>query len=272
MRCPKCGYISYDNLETCLKCKKDIRAVSESLNGGVYRSSAPVFLRFREEEQEEDILAIDEFEEDDSAADFLDEDLQVLVAEDEPQINAVAAVELDQEIDLDLESASIDFEQEEEELQGEIEIDLGQFEQDSKVDELASLETAPAEEVDDSRLQMPASLSDISDLVAPPLDEQKREDAQEDATVGEADLEGADFSLDDLDFDLGLDTYGDMSQKALEGDGPSEEGELSLDDIDFSDTLSSPTTPSDNRLDSMDMDDDLNFDLDLGGLSIHKDV
>ena len=33
MRCPKCGYISFDHLEQCLKCKKNIKAVSDNMHG-----------------------------------------------------------------------------------------------------------------------------------------------------------------------------------------------------------------------------------------------
>ncbi len=46
MRCPKCGYISFDHVETCSKCKKDISAQSEQLSGTILMAEAPSYLRF----------------------------------------------------------------------------------------------------------------------------------------------------------------------------------------------------------------------------------
>ncbi len=82
MRCPKCGYISFDHLEQCLKCKKNIKAVSDNLHGTVFNVAAPTFLQLssrRDEEAENDQAFADNFEADEE---FVDEDLEVLV-EDE---------------------------------------------------------------------------------------------------------------------------------------------------------------------------------------------
>ena len=46
MRCPKCGYISFDHAETCSKCKKDISAISEQLSGTMLMAESPAFLQF----------------------------------------------------------------------------------------------------------------------------------------------------------------------------------------------------------------------------------
>ncbi|MDX9835117.1 MAG: hypothetical protein RBT36_07850 [Desulfobulbus sp.] len=55
MRCPKCGYISFDHLENCKKCNKIFRDVASDLHGTAYDSAAPLFLqlaaRVRNEEQ-----------------------------------------------------------------------------------------------------------------------------------------------------------------------------------------------------------------------------
>ena len=45
MRCPKCGYISFDYLETCRKCNKSIRDTAGDLHGTAYDSAAPPFLQ-----------------------------------------------------------------------------------------------------------------------------------------------------------------------------------------------------------------------------------
>jgi len=50
MRCPKCGYISFDHLTSCKKCKKDISGAVEELEGVVFEAAPPVFLAFEYEE------------------------------------------------------------------------------------------------------------------------------------------------------------------------------------------------------------------------------
>lgn len=47
MRCPKCGYITFDLLSTCTKCRKKIAATSEQLSGTVFKAEAPAFLQFK---------------------------------------------------------------------------------------------------------------------------------------------------------------------------------------------------------------------------------
>jgi hypothetical protein len=44
MRCPKCGYISFDRQKSCGKCGNDLTAVAEQLQGTVSKHAAPFFL------------------------------------------------------------------------------------------------------------------------------------------------------------------------------------------------------------------------------------
>lgn len=44
MKCPKCGYISFDHNQTCPKCKKDISAEQKKLNLPDFRPSPPSLL------------------------------------------------------------------------------------------------------------------------------------------------------------------------------------------------------------------------------------
>ena len=44
MRCPKCGYISFDRQRSCGKCSNDLTAVAEQLKGTVSKAAAPFFL------------------------------------------------------------------------------------------------------------------------------------------------------------------------------------------------------------------------------------
>ena len=52
MRCPKCGFTSFDHLETCKKCHKALTDVAAAVNGTTYEAVAPLFLKItREMEQ-----------------------------------------------------------------------------------------------------------------------------------------------------------------------------------------------------------------------------
>lgn len=44
MKCPKCGYVSFDYNESCPKCDEDIRAERTKLNLSDYRSDPPFLL------------------------------------------------------------------------------------------------------------------------------------------------------------------------------------------------------------------------------------
>lgn len=44
MRCPKCGYISFDRQRSCGKCGNDLTAVAEQLQGTAGKAAAPFFL------------------------------------------------------------------------------------------------------------------------------------------------------------------------------------------------------------------------------------
>jgi len=44
MRCPKCGYISFDRQKSCSRCSNDLTAVAEQLQGTVVKNAVPFFL------------------------------------------------------------------------------------------------------------------------------------------------------------------------------------------------------------------------------------
>ncbi|MDY0390123.1 hypothetical protein [Desulfobulbus oligotrophicus] len=46
MRCPKCGFISFDHLEMCKKCHKSLADLQAVLNGTTYDAAPPEFLAF----------------------------------------------------------------------------------------------------------------------------------------------------------------------------------------------------------------------------------
>ncbi len=262
MRCPKCGYISFDRLEKCLNCNKDIEAVSSSLAGSIYKVQAPSFLNLNRVKKEEssDHLDLSDEESFSDEDEFLDDDLEILVGEDEAETEEEITLAEDEQVSLE---PAADGEETEDE---EIEFDFSQFEDEDEQDE-AEEEAEPAQEVQETlAMEIPDELSDMSDLAPPAA--AKEED--EEPMAKPAGVEQSDADLDELQFDLGLD---DLNEEAATKNKPGvpEEVILALDEIDFSETLTEGGSSTSKESDEMDMDEDLNFDLDLGGLSIHDD-
>jgi len=97
MRCPKCGYISFDHQETCKKCAKNIGDSVAEVNGTVYEALAPVFLnmgttpRFPERISPAEVSALQERAvadygdalavEEESGITFVDDD-EIILADD----------------------------------------------------------------------------------------------------------------------------------------------------------------------------------------------
>ncbi|MBM9538749.1 hypothetical protein [Desulfobulbus alkaliphilus] len=48
MRCPKCGYTSFDHLEVCKKCSRAIGDLVHGIHGTVYNALAPMYLNLTE--------------------------------------------------------------------------------------------------------------------------------------------------------------------------------------------------------------------------------
>ncbi len=264
MRCPKCGFISFDHLEQCLKCKKNIKAVSDTMHGTVFNVAAPCFLQVanrRDEESDNDASFVDNFETDD---DFIDEDLEVLVDDAQDEVGIHAAADTGNE---SAGSGSKSLQDGDDSEDREIEIDLSQFEDTEDFAEIpADTKKAPRDqEVQAMILDIPEELSDLSDL-APPVGNGQSPKA---APIDIAKKNTAGEGIDDLDFDLGL---GDLSAHLAAEADPAKETILALDEIDFSETLTKNRAKPTGRQSGADMDEDLNFDLDLGGLSIHKDL
>lgn len=284
MRCPKCGFISFDHLEVCLKCKKDIKAASEALQGGVLHVAAPIFLNLHPESEgsqlDEGELVVDDGE---VVEEYVDPDLDVLF-EDEVVEGEIEGLSLEAGRDdfADLEISMDDGDEDEIALElsadEEIAIDLGQDEDEIAVDldgsdndveiEEHVFDSEPDSEAEkgdvEFEIEMPEELIDMSDL-APPV---SSEDSGSSTADSPEDPDSPNINLDNFDFELESDTQDSKESADITSGG---ETMLSLDDIDFSDTIGKPKKTSRKKANSMDMDDDLNFDLDLGGLSIHDE-
>jgi len=243
MRCPKCGYISFDHIETCLKCKKDISGSTE-VEGTTYHAAVPLFLRVPEKASVEpetgfveknvgiSFEGTDDFNEEGYG--FSDSDPDVLVGgseEDEGTITFGG-------------TGSEDFMLEEDDESDE----EGSFEFDLDDDLVFSDE----ETFETPALNLPDELADISDL-APP------EDLNREAVSGvrinpsvddEMNLD-EDFDLDGLDLDLGLSDTKDLSGADLS---------LSLDAIDLS---VGDITAESSELDDINLDLGLDLDVDV---------
>jgi hypothetical protein len=179
MRCPKCGYISFDKEEVCRGCKKNIAKFSLELSGVVLRSEVPDFLWFEkpeeeepEEDAEEESTEADSDEVDVASSADLGENTVEFAADGGDELDASLAEE-GKEIEFDLSS---DGGGAEEEAKNEIEFDLSLSDAEEKT---PAPEPAPAkkEGKKDSGLDLSMESSGGSDL--------------------DLGLEGLDFDLDD---------------------------------------------------------------------------
>jgi len=271
MRCPKCGYISFDHLDFCLKCKKDIKAVSEALQGGVLQVTPPVFLGLQpeshESQEDEYELLIDE---EGIGDEYVDPDLDVILEDDSFGENGSDVGKGDESADFEIsmddledDAIAIDFSEDD-----EIAIDLGQEDIEAEVEEqVLENQSGSIEKEGDSdfEIEVPEELTDMSDLVPPKSPEENELSAADSLD----DIDPLDIDLDDFDFDLGADISSD--DKYVESPAAAAVGS-SLDEIDFSDTIGNPVKEGSKKSGKIDMDGDLNFDLDLGDLSIKDDV
>lgn len=262
MRCPKCGYISFDHLETCLKCKKDIKSASDSLQGTVYNVAAPAFLKFDEAEAADDVTnELDAFVVADGEIDggeIEDPDLDILMddsIQDDSAGEIEFAVEEDGEFSLDIDDGEEEFGLAENQLEDDTEISLDMDDFGDEEDAFAGIDEAEDAE-DTFSMDVPEELSDMSDLEPPALD------AAEEPAVESAPA----ASDDDLSLDLDLDIGGNDLGASPVSDT------LSLDDdlagLDLEEPPVAPAAGKKKSADTLNLDDDLDFELDLGDLML----
>ena len=230
MRCPKCGYISFDHLDSCRKCHKPI--AQTEFKGTTYPVLVPTFLQPSQEIHDSGF--------DEEMVDVLDPDLDLLA--DGNSENVIAD---DFEIAFSADQKEDDLSLDEDDLS----IDISRF-ADVPINMQVVQETQPVQ------FEMPEGLADISDLARPVAEAET--ESEPEVSFGDDDL-----SLDDLDLSFGGEKGSDVSTSADE----EELALLSLDDIDLSGGLevassSSPSHP---------VDDDLDFDLDLGTFGKEND-
>lgn len=259
MRCSKCGYISFDHLESCPKCHKPM--AQTQLKGTVYQVVAPLF--FQPVQRDEVEAVGDEIE------DILDPDLDLLADEGDEVVDFGGSLSDEQEIAMEVDVQSSDGEispgddfakafaaeayATEPEPAADLVIDPSGFED-------VPVHGQPGQSKRPEPLEIPDELADISDL-APPA-------AALHPALGTAALDNLDLDLED---DLKLDdlklSFGDEENT---GSAPAVEQDdmlsLSLDDIDLSGDLKMVSPPPPSRSGN----DDLDFDFNLEGIEEKK--
>ena len=212
MRCKKCGYISFDQMETCGGCKKNIAKDAKELSGVVFKSESPDFLWFKnpEEEHEEEIQEENSASEEESGGvDFgIDADDQASDGNDtEFSIDTVdsgldISSEQPQEIEFDLSAdSSTDEEPEPEEHKEEIAFDLPEMEEAVSAPQTENLRQEkgvelPAETSDDTGGLDDLGLDfDLDDSPAAPAKPEKavkpaKKESSLDLDLGGLDLDG----------------------------------------------------------------------------------
>jgi len=223
MRCPKCGFISFDSLDLCRKCNKPLGSVSVMLRGSACNCQAPVFLRFFKPTEEMETL--------DPLVNVIEE-----VEIEEPDLSAIS-----KRASATMQSATSN------NLSAIASPQPAMVSSDGQFAPLAwpEKEESAAFSADDKQtsgfapvgtsMELPPDLADISDLAPPeqPVEFIEGED---------------DFNLD-LDLDLGFDLR-----------------DVEEDDSEFEETVVGARK---GEAGPVDMDSDLDFELDLGGLSLH---
>lgn len=222
MRCPKCNYISFDEMEICGGCKKNISKFSKALHGVIFQAQVPDFLWMQKPEAvpEEDAETAEAEAEEEIAVseedDGLDMDLEEAAA-DEPELDldGPAADEEPQEIEFDLEGDAGGGEEPEEPQ--EIALELPQEDEAPELDFALDNEGAAAEEagladlsmdmdgLDDLELQMdnlgaaePAAVSLNKPSEAKKTPEKKSAKKEKAAPAPEPSLDLDDFDLSGL--------------------------------------------------------------------------
>lgn len=239
MRCPKCGYISFDLMEICGDCKKNVAKFSSELSGVVFKAETPDFLWFvkpQEEENEEEAAADEEAAEE--PADTEEDGLDYGGGANDDQENTVEfAADEDSGIGLDLGEAA-------EEEAKEIEFDLGGADDEPAAEEEAKEEIA---------FELPST----EEKAAPSLelDSGGDEDGAPGLQLDSSDADGGpglDLSVDGLDgLDFDLESADEPKPKAEKAGGKkkaaAKEASLDLSGIDLSGLM--PPAPEKEKLD-----------------------
>lgn len=302
MRCPKCGFISFDHMDTCLKCTKQMLEASSDLQGTTFNAVSPSFLSDYAEGDGQGQASVGDDGFDEVA--LSDPDLDtVLDTEDNESLGGELSLD-----ELDIEGPGAEGDEEIEGFNDEMTMDLGQFE-----DEQEESDADPGQPADqlDIDLDQPADQLDIDlEMVGDDLDQVDNVSDDDSATFAE-DFESLDDDLsfgedvgaeeeslkmdvpeeltditdlaapedgrkdftsleDDLEFDLDLSKTPSPSISAEEDIPDDQFSDVSLSEIDLSDAVDPEGLGRKNPSDPSNVDPDLDFDLDLHGITLPR--
>jgi hypothetical protein len=234
MRCQKCGYITFDNYETCPSCNKQMVKEGQVILGNVFNIESPRFLKFDAEEETPEPRSVGAVSgEIDFSEDFEFTDETDMEFDSDSFSETAGGGALGADFD-DLETFGEDSQ---DAAEGEL-VDFGEFEEEA--DTLFAEQTQPVYDEEQEQelepapaLDIPDELADISDL-SPPSDD------------------ASDLAADDIGTNLFYD------------DETDELDDIDLDSFKFE-------IDGEQHEEEEDIEDDLEFDFDLGGLSIHED-
>ena len=199
MRCPKCGFISFDHLASCSKCGRDISEVASELQGTSIKVAPPMFLSgalaafaeseesFEEHAMEGDVAGgIDfnmEMEDEAVEMDAAAEDVDFSFEEEEEAFDVAPEEDADFEIVEEEEGADISLAEAEAEEAGIAEEDVDIELEAEAEDTFEELDFMSSVDEEEGGLEF-----DLEDFI-------EDRDDDEPQTSGDADVEGLD--LDD---------------------------------------------------------------------------
>ena len=199
MRCPKCGFISFDHLASCSKCGRDISEVASELQGTSIKVDPPMFLSgalaafaeseesFEEHAMEDDVAGgIDfnmEMEDEAVEMDAAAEDVDFSFEEEEEAFDVAPEGDADFEIVEEEEGADISLAEAEAEEAGIAEEDVDIELEAEAEDTFEELDFMSSVDEEEGGLEF-----DLEDFI-------EDRDDDEPQTSGDADVEGLD--LDD---------------------------------------------------------------------------
>jgi hypothetical protein len=160
MRCPKCGYISYDHLTACAKCGRDVSELAAELQGTSIKTEAPMFLSgalgaFSGEEEET-------FEEQALEAE-MEEGIDFSIEEEGDDVDFSFEDEGKEEADISLAEAEAE-EASTMEEGGDIDLDLGTEEEKLPEEEKTEALAAEAEEIEEAEEEEKGGVFEELDL------------------------------------------------------------------------------------------------------------
>ena len=191
MRCPKCGYISYDHLTACAKCGRDVSELAAELQGTSIKTEAPMFLSgalgaFSGEEEET-------FEEQALEAD-MDEGIDFSMEEEGEDVDFSFEEEGEEEADISLAEAEAE-EAATMEAGEDVDFDLGLEAEELPEEEKTEALAAEAEEIEEAEEEETGGVFEELDLSG---------------TVDDGEEGGLEFDLEDFMEDTDEDTDIDL--------------------------------------------------------------